>query len=69
MCVGLAVTRLSMEAVGLRFKSQASQIGYNVLNGSPPLRHLFKKSCVAWAQLRGDVPSKLVTCFGVIQRV
>ena len=34
-------------AGGLRFKSQAGQIGHSVSNGSPPLRHLFERSCVA----------------------
>ena len=33
-------------AGGLRFKSRACQIEHNVANGSPPLRHFFKKSCV-----------------------
>ena len=35
---------------GLRFKSQAGQIGHSVANGSPPLRHFFERSCVARAQ-------------------
>ena len=33
-------------AGGLRFKSQAGQIEHSVANGSPSLRHFFKKSCV-----------------------
>ena len=37
-------------AGGLRFKSLAGQIGHSVANGSSPLRHFFKKSCVARAQ-------------------
>ena len=37
-------------AGGLRFKSQAGQIGHSVANGSPPLRHFFERSCVARAQ-------------------
>ena len=31
-------------AVGLRFKSRASQIGHSVANGSSPLRHFFEGS-------------------------
>ena len=38
----------------LRFKSQAGQIGHSVANGSPPLRHFFKRSCVARAQWRAN---------------
>ena len=34
-------------AGGLRFKFLASQIGRSVANGSPPLQHFFKRSCVA----------------------
>ena len=37
-------------AGGLRFKSRAGQMGHSVANGSPPLRHFFERSCVAWAQ-------------------
>ena len=37
-------------AGGLRFKSQAGQIGHSVANGSPPLRHFFERSCVTRAQ-------------------
>ena len=37
-------------AGGLRFKSRAGQIGHSVAKGSPPLRHFFKRSCVARAQ-------------------
>ena len=33
-----------------RVKSRAGQIGHSVANGSPPLRHFFERSCVAWAQ-------------------
>ena len=33
-------------AGGLRFKSRAGQIEHSVANGSPPLRHFFKKSSV-----------------------
>ena len=36
-------------AGGLRFKSRAGQIGHNVANGSPPLRHFFERSCVVRA--------------------
>ena len=56
-------------AGGLRFKSRAGQITHNVVNGSPPLRHLFKRNRAARAQRRGDGPQKLVTRFGIIQRV
>ena len=34
-------------AGGLRFNCQVSQIEHSVANGSPPLRHFIKKSCVA----------------------
>ena len=54
---------------GLRFKSWRGQIGDRVANGSPPLRHFFEKSCIAWAQWRGDGPCKLITRFGAIERV
>ena len=37
-------------AEGLRFKSLAGQIGHSVANGSPPLRHFFERSYVAWVQ-------------------
>ena len=37
-------------AGGLRFKSWAGQIEHSVANGSPPLRHFFKRSYVAWVQ-------------------
>ena len=37
--VGRAVTR---EAVGLKFKSRAIQIGHSVVNSSPLLRHFFE---------------------------
>ena len=37
-------------AEGMRFKSRTSQIGHNVANGLPPLRHFFEKRCVVWAQ-------------------
>ena len=33
----------------LKLKSPAGQIGHSIANGSPPLRHFFKMSCVAWA--------------------
>ena len=56
-------------AGGPWFKSRAGQIGHSVANGSPPLRHFFERSCVARAQRRGDGPRKLVTRFGVLQRV
>ena len=65
-----AVTYLSMEREVLRFKPRAGQIRHSVANGSPPLRCLFEKSCVARAQICGDGPCQLVTRFGVyIQRV
>ena len=32
---------------GLRFKSRTSQIRHSVVNGLPPLRHFFERSCVA----------------------
>ena len=53
----------------LRFKSRARQIGYNVANSSPPLRHFFEKSCVAQAQWHGDGSCKLITHFGVVQQL
>ena len=48
-------------AEGLRFKSQAGQIGLSVANGLPPLRQFFKWSCVARAQWRRDGPCQLVS--------
>ena len=58
------------ETRGLRLKPRTGQIGHSVANGSPPLRYLFERSCVARAQLCGDGPCLLVTRFGVyIQRV
>ena len=61
------------------FKSLARQIGpsivtkccigHSVDNGSPPLQHFFKRSCVVWAQWRGNGPRQLVTRFGVMQLV
>ena len=36
--------RVCNRAGGLRFKSRAGQIGQNVTNGSPPLRHFFESS-------------------------
>ena len=57
------------KAGGLRFKALTGQIGHSVANGSPPLRHFFERYCVARAQWRGDGLRKLVTRFGVIQRV
>ena len=38
-----------------------------VTNGSPPLRHFFKRSCVSRVQCLVDGHRKLVTHFGVIQ--
>ena len=35
---------------GLRFKSRAGQIEHSIVNGSPPLQHLFERSCVARAR-------------------
>ena len=54
---------------GLRFKSRAGQIGHSVANGSPLLQRFFEWICVTRAQWRGDGPRKLVTRFGVLQRV
>ena len=54
---------------GLRFKSLAGQIGHSFANGSPPLKHFFKRSCIVWMQQRGDGPRQLVTRFSVLQRV
>ena len=51
----------------VQISGQSNQI--QCCNGSPSVRHFFKKSCVAQAQWRGDGPRKLVRCFGVIQRV
>ena len=45
------------KSLGLRFKSRAGQIGQNVANRSPPLRHFFERICVAWAQRRGVGPA------------
>ena len=57
-------------AEGLRFKSEAGQIQHNVVNGSPPLRHLiFRKKLCCRGQWRRDGLHQLVTRFGVIQRV
>ena len=56
-------------ARGLWFTSRAGQIGQSVANGSLPLRHFFKMKRVARVQWRGDGPYKLVTRFGVMQRV
>ena len=53
----------------LGFKSLADQIGHSVANGSPPLQYFFERSCVARAQWRGDGPRKLLTRFGVLERV
>ena len=50
----------------MRFKSWADQIGHSVVNGSPLLQHFFERSCVAWAQRRGNGPRKLVSPFAVI---
>jgi len=61
-------------AEGLELKSRigqtsrTGQILHSVANGSPPLQHL-RKSCVALVLWRGDGHRKLVTRFGVIQRV
>ena len=57
-------------AEGLRFKSRAGQIGHSVANGSPPLQHLFQRIYVAHRRNDcEDGPRKLVTRFGVLQRV
>ena len=45
--VGRAVTRSSQEREIGGSKSRARQNEYNVVNGSPPLRHFFVRSCVA----------------------
>ena len=38
------------EAGGLKFKSQAGQIGHRVTNDSPPLQYFSERSCVARVQ-------------------
>ena len=38
------------EAGGMRFKSQAGQIGHSVANDLPPLQHFFEMNCVARVQ-------------------
>ena len=58
MCVTEPANRSSgntfvTREVGLRFKSRAGQIGHSFVNGSPPLRHFFERSCVA--RRRNDV--------------
>ena len=61
---------LALSEVGdLRFKSRACQIVCSVYNGSPSLRHFFERSGFAGAQIRRDRPCKLITRFGVIQRI
>ena len=55
-------------AGGLRFKSRAGQIRYSVANDWQLLQRFFEKSCVAWAQRRGD-ERKLVISLGVTLRV
>ena len=47
---GRAVTRSSQELEVKKFKSQTNQIGHSVANGSPLLRHFFKKGYVTRAQ-------------------
>ena len=47
----------------MRFKSQASQIGHRVANGSPPLLHFFKKSCVTRKCNKRGVNQKYITVF------
>ena len=54
---------------GLRFKPPAGQIGHSVANGSPPLQHIFERSCVAHGRKRVNELRQLVTRFAVIQRV
>ena len=44
---------------GLRFKSRVGKIEHSVANSSPPLRHFFKRSCVARVQWRGHGPREL----------
>ena len=34
---------------GRRFKSRQGQIGHSVANCSPPLRHFYERSCVAYS--------------------
>ena len=68
--VDWAITGSSLSrAGGLRFISRAGQIGHNITNGSPPVKHLFERSWLARALRRVDEPSKLITRFSVIQRV
>ena len=56
-------------AGGLRFNYWSGIIRHNVANDSPPLGHIFEKSCVGRAQWHRDGPGKLVTRFGAIHRV
>ena len=49
------------------FKSQASQIGHRVANGSPPLRHFFKNRYIQLGRYASkNEPCKFVTRFDVI---
>ena len=60
--------RFNSEAVGQRFKTRAGQIRQSIANGSPLLRHFFRRSCVTWALLHGQGASQLVTRFGILQQ-
>ena len=46
-------------ARGLRFKSLAGQIGYRVVNGSPPLQHFFERNSVACRSDGAEMDPKL----------
>ena len=56
-------------AGALRFKSRVRQIRHSIVNDLPLLKHFFKRSCVARVQWRRAGPRKLVSHFGVTQRV
>ena len=55
------------EAEIMRFNSRAGQIGHSVVDGSPPLQHIFKKAVLS-AMMRNG-PCKLISRFGTIQGV
>ena len=55
---------------GPRFKSRADRIGHRVANDLPPQQHFFERICYARRRNDAEMGSrKLVTRFGVVQRV
>ena len=40
---------------GLRFKFPANQIELSVANGSPPLQHFFRRTCVAFKHNEAEI--------------